>query len=992
MKSAFITLLGIAGFLIGPAQTKEYFQQQVDYTIEVSLDDDTHVIRGFESFVYQNNSQESLDFIYIHLWPNAYKNKKTALAKQLIKMGNTAMYFASENELGYIDSLNFKVNGQKAQIKMDTEHIDIAKLVLGSPLLPGESVEISTPFKVKLPSGDISRLGHIGQSYQITQWYPKPAVYDSAGWHQMPYLTQGEFYSEFGSYDVKIDLPSNYVVGATGDLQTASEIEWLTRKASQDSIWVEKRKKEEDWQDHDTEFPQTSDSRKILHYKQSKVHDFAWFADKRFHVLKGTVELPKSKRSVDVFTMFTNQEAELWSKSIEYMHDAIYYYSLWNGDYPYNQATAVDGTISAGGGMEYPNVTVIGASGDDITLETVIMHEVGHNWFYGILGSNERDYPWLDEGINSYNEQRYLSTKHPNRLLFVEKRNKLAEYIELDNYRVKDMHFLTYLYSERANTDQPINTHSAEFSTINYGSIVYSKSAVFLNYLRSYLGDAAMDSAMHRYFEVNKFQHPYPGSFQNAFAPFGDSLDWFFNESINSGLPLDYKIKKAKSKNGQTHIKLKNKGGVDGPVLVQLSNGRKLEQSLWIAGFKRDTVFTLKTEAELVSIDKDGVMPEVNRNNNTSKTRGLFKRIEPLQLKLGGALENPKKNQIFFTPTVAYNAPSGFMPGVAVYNALIPTKKWSYIIAPMFSFKTNTLTGALDVAYRISPSKSIFESIELGARGKSYVWFTSDDLGDTQYMRAEPFLNIYFRPKSYSSLWRNRLELSSVNTAQLNTRLEQKSTLNSYQFYNRLAYFLEFKHPVFKSTFTARLEQHTEFVKLDLELINQTRISEKLTVKTRLFVGQFLNNNSTNPAYNYRMDGQSWVNQTDYAFDAELIGRNGQTFFSQQLTNTHGGFKIPTPVGQSNAFLAAANFELKYGKLPIGVFADFGTSSSNLIADAGLMLSFADDVIACYFPLLYSESIRSSIDARGLDYRELIRFKLDLDRWNVLVKARRFEI
>ena len=111
--------------------------------------------------------------------------------------------------------------------------------------------------------------------------------------------------------------------------------------------------------------------------------------------------------------MFTNNEVHLWKNSIEYMHDAVYYYSLWNGDYPYNYCTAVDGTIAAGGGMEYPNVTVIGESGSPKMLEEVIMHEVGHNWFYGILGTNERDHAWMDEGINSYNEQRYMITKYP---------------------------------------------------------------------------------------------------------------------------------------------------------------------------------------------------------------------------------------------------------------------------------------------------------------------------------------------------------------------------------------------------------------------------------------------------------------------------------------------------------------------------------------------------------------------------------------------------
>src|SRR5690606_10936306 len=139
-------------------------------------------------------------------------------------MGNTAMYFASDDELGYIDSISFALNGKLCLWEIDKENIDICKVYLENPLFPGCSVTISTPFRVRLPSGSISRLGHVGESLQITPWYAKPAVYDTAGWHQMPYLTQGEFYSEFGSFDVFITLPEIYVVGATGDLQTVSEV------------------------------------------------------------------------------------------------------------------------------------------------------------------------------------------------------------------------------------------------------------------------------------------------------------------------------------------------------------------------------------------------------------------------------------------------------------------------------------------------------------------------------------------------------------------------------------------------------------------------------------------------------------------------------------------------------------------------------------------------------------------------------------------------
>ncbi len=394
---------------------QDYWQQEVNYNINVTLDDENHTLSAFEEFEYINNSPDALDTIYIHIWPNAYKNGETALAKQQYGNKKQVLKYGKESLKGYIDSLDFKVNGNQVKWEYHPEHIDICYLVLKSPLQPGKSLKVSTPFKVKLPSGSISRLGHIKQSYQITQWYPKPAVYDENGWNAMPYLNQGEFYSEYGSFDVSITLPENYVVGATGDLQTASELAFLNERAVKTAENVQKGTNYTEFGavSEKNGFPESSATTKTIRYKQSNVHDFAWFADKRFNVLKSEVKLPHSGRMVTSWAMYTENEANLWVKASEYLNDAIYYYSLWNGDYPYNQVTAVDGTISAGGGMEYPNVTVIGRSGNDMQLEIVIVHEVGHNWFYGQLGSNERDHGWMDEGMNTLNEMRYIETKYP---------------------------------------------------------------------------------------------------------------------------------------------------------------------------------------------------------------------------------------------------------------------------------------------------------------------------------------------------------------------------------------------------------------------------------------------------------------------------------------------------------------------------------------------------------------------------------------------------
>ena len=383
---------------------QEYWQQEVNYKITVSLNDSNHTLSAFEEIEYINNSPDSLHFIWFHIWPNAYSGNKTAFWKQKLINFEVEEYFDYKENAGYIDSLDFVIDGKKASWEYHPDHVDICKVNLPKVLAPGEKINISTPFFVKIPPSKYSRIGHAGESYQITQWYPKPAVYDKTGWHEMPYLNMGEFYSEFGSFDVSITLPSDYIVGASGNLQTQSELDWLNTKSQEtysDSLI--------------TIIPEATAENKTIRYTEKNIHDFAWFVDKKFHVRKSEVKLPNSGRVVTTWAMFTDKQKNLWEEATTYINDAIHYYSLWNGDYPYSNCTAVEGALSAGAGMEYPTITIIGTSGSARSLETVIMHEVGHNWFYGLWGFNERDFPFLDEGMNTANQLRYIETKGPSR-------------------------------------------------------------------------------------------------------------------------------------------------------------------------------------------------------------------------------------------------------------------------------------------------------------------------------------------------------------------------------------------------------------------------------------------------------------------------------------------------------------------------------------------------------------------------------------------------
>lgn len=498
MKKLFLVLF--TNILLHPIYSQPYWQQYVDYNIDVSLNDKEKTLDGFEKLTYYNNSPDTLKFIWFHLWPNAYKNDHTAFSDQLLENGNTKFYFSTKEEKGYVNRLDFKVDGTIAKTEDHPQHIDIVKLLLPKPLPPKEHITITTPFHVKLPF-NFSRGGFDGQTFQVTQWYPKPAVYDRKGWHEMPYLDQGEFYSEFGSFDVSITLPKDYVVAATGELQNAEEKEWL--KSRTDFSLPSKQKMAKQPTGRRTTrissnarppkpaFKTNVQETKTLQYKQADVHDFAWFADKTFIVNSDTLQLPSL--TVNVSTFYTPGEKKLWQKSLQYAKDALRFYNYEVGNYPYTTATVVQGPESFGGGMEYPTITIIAPASSAEELDATIAHELGHNWFYGMLASNERKYPWMDEGMNTFYENKYTESKYG-------KQEQYEEWL--------------FQHKARNKTDQPIATSSEDFSSLNYGLVAYHKTGRWMKELEQKMGKDGFRKMMHRYFDQWKLKHPQPDDFK----------------------------------------------------------------------------------------------------------------------------------------------------------------------------------------------------------------------------------------------------------------------------------------------------------------------------------------------------------------------------------------------------------------------------------------------------------------------------------------------
>lgn len=685
----------------------QYWQQKTDYTIHVRLDDTHHFLHGELSLLYTNNSPQALSEIRFHLWPNAYKSPSTPMNLLNGSPYGQELLMDPKNQ-GYMDSVDFKVNGQPVRISYTDEFQEMAIVHLSTPLQPGTQIEITTPFRVKIPHNGVSRLGHYMNSYQITQWYPKPAVYDHKGWHHMPYLTQGEFYSEFGSFDVSITVPENYVVGATGNLQTESEKQFIENKVSKapaiiDSLSQLKQSKiVKENQLWNPVIP-SSNQWKTVRYTLDNIHDFAFFAEKGYIVRSGSVTLPHSGREVQLYAMYYPSNYKIWNNSIDYLRDAVYYYSLWNGDYPYDVCTAVDGAIAAGGGMEYPTITVIGNCSDTTELDLVIAHEVGHNWFYGILGSNERQHGWMDEGVNSFNEMRYMDLKYPNY-------NTLESIIDarfIGNRFHLNHHQLNRLSAaviQQLSIHQVLNTHSSDFQSINYGVDMYQRTAISLGYLQTYLGEQLFDQCMQTYYERWKFKHPYPEDMQKVFEEVsGKPLNWFFKDLIETRAITDYTIRSVKTKDGKITVKIGNPGQLEGPKVVHLIKDQKIVAEAIAEPDQDEVTFDATIAYDYVTLDYNNQTGDIYLHNNRKGFKSFDKETKSVGFFTG--LDIHQYRKIYFLPTIGVNELDGFQAGFAMHNYAFPLRRFQYLVNPMFGFESKHITGIADFNWRMNHLK-----------------------------------------------------------------------------------------------------------------------------------------------------------------------------------------------------------------------------------------------------------------------------------------------
>jgi Peptidase family M1 domain len=973
------------------------WQQRVDTKIDVKLDDKNHFLYANEEITYYNNSPDSLTYIIIHLWPNAYKHDHTPYAQQLDRNGKTDFYYSKAAEKGYIDSLQFTVDGYTADFTTTDDAPDVAKLILPHALKSGHKIVISTPFRVKIPKV-FSRMGHNGQAYFISQWFPKPAVYDQKGWHPLSYLENGEFFSEYGSYDVYVHIPENYVVMGTGNILNNSEINWLDSLADapmpSDTLYKKS-------------FPPSAAKMKTVKFHEDNVHDFAWFADKRWVVRKDTVVCPGNNNTVTTWTAFLPSYQKQWKYGTDYLKETIKHYGKWVGPYPYKTIKAVLGDMKAGGGMEYPTVTIIDKAASS-SLKTVIVHEAGHNWFYGLLGSNERDHAWMDEGLNTFFEQKtskdiidsVLKKKYAantDTATNKKKKKKSGGFSLTIGAGINE----NLIYDEFASihNDMAIDQTSANFPSINYGVDVYYKTALMLNWLEKFMGPEDFHKGITHYFETWCYHHPYPEDFMQCMQQATPSnINWFFSPGLISKKPVDFRIFDAKIEGDTTVVTVKNKTGILAPARIDACINDSVVTAVWTPAFKKTTRVKIASK-DWTKLKIDAAVPDFKRSNETYR-RGALLPTFSFEAKPFVGVNTGTKDKLFYLPAVGFNDYDGIMAGAVLHDITFPENRFRFILVPMYGFNSKTFVGACSAGY-IWYTDQLFKEVLIQVDGKTFHSY-NDGTTTLAYTKIAPSLNLTFNEhnalstvtRTFNMKWYKITE-QYQDAGEIRDAQSNFATFN-YNHRNRRTY-----NPF---GYSLGGQIGTDFAKLSAEgniTINYNRPNKSLYV--RAYAGKyFATNSDVDVAGRYGLNA-AYGGVNDYLYDGTYVARTSQSGWGgRQVSLQEGGFKIPVfdSVNKSNDYLAAINLktDLPLKKLPVRLFFDAGiipnnnttasnSSSTTIIYDGGIEIGLINHTINIYVPLIMSTDFSNFMTNKYGSSNVIphsISFSFDLQDYNWL--------
>lgn len=891
----------------------------------VEINSETKTLHVIQELTFNNQTNDTLNFIVLNDWNNAYSSKNTPMAQRFSDEFERSFHLAQDKERGKTSNITvIDQNQLMLTWERDQNYPDMVQIRLREKLLPGQKTTYKLTYTVKIPSDKFTLFGYGDDGkMNLKNCFLIPARYENKAFVKYNNLNLDDAANAPTDYNMDIKLP--------GKLTLNSDLNVTPNNTNQYQLSGKNRLNFSLLIDHPKEYSV---------FKNSQVEVVSNLRDNRLNDF---------------------QRALVIDKIVNYVGENL-------GQYPHDKITVTQADYDRNpfyGLNQLPNF--ISPFPDEFMFEIKFLKTYLNNYLHNVLQLDPRKDSWIINGIQVYTMMKYIDEFHPDAKMM----GNVAKLKFLKAYNLVSLDFngqysYFYMLMARKNLDQPLGTPKNTLIKFNEKIASKYRAGLSLKYLDSYLENNVVQNSIQQFIVVNKKQQTSRNDFETLLTKNSPKeITWFFDKIINSRDIIDFKFDKVTKTKDSISFSLKNKTETNVPIPVYGIKGKNIVFKKWIDTFPKDSVFTIpRNEAEKIVINYKNEVPEFNLRNNWQSLRGFRLNSRPIKFIFFKDLEDPYYNQVVYIPTLEYNLYDGLLPGIRFHNKTILDKPFNFDVNPTISTKTKSLSGKANFMVNQFNRDSNLYSIRYQLNGH-YLHYAPD----AYYTKINPMVYLRFRPDDFRDNKKEMLVFKYIMIDREKSAFTVDENTENYKVFN--AKYYNGKTEVTKHyNFLGDFQLSSSFGKLAGELQYRKLFDDKRQLNLRLFAGTFLYNKNVSTYFDFGLD-----RPTDYLFEHDYLGRSETTgLFSQQSIVADGFFKSMLETRTANQWMTTLNASTNIWHW-IEVYGDAGfiknkNTAEQFVYDSGVRLNLVTDYFELYFPV-YSNN---GWEMGEKNYGERIRF------------------
>nr|WP_294777969.1 aminopeptidase [uncultured Flavobacterium sp.] len=891
----------------------------------VEINSETKTLNVIQELTFYNQSNDTLNYIVLNDWNNAYRDKSTPLAQRFSDEFERSFHLAQEKERGKTDNITvIDQNQLMLTWERDEKYADVIQIRLREKLLPNQKATFKLTYTIKIPSDKFTLYGYgEGGKMHLKNCLLIPARYENNGFVKYNNLNLDDAANALIDYEMDVKIQGNLVLNSDLNVtqNSPNQYQLSGKKRLNFSLLMDQPKEYEVFKNSQVEV--------VSNLRDNRLNDF--------------------------------QRALVIDKIVNYVGENL-------GTYPLEKITVTQADYDRNpfyGLNQLPNF--ISPFPDEFMFEIKFLKTYLNNYLHNTLRLDPRKDSWIINGIQVYTMMKYIDEFHPESKMM----GNVAKLKVLRAYNLVSLDFngqysYFYMLMARKNLDQPLGAPKNTLIKFNEKIASKYRAGLSLKYLDSYLENNIVPNSIRQFIDLNKKQQTNRNDFEVLLTKNSPkNISWFFDKIIYSRDIIDFKFDKVTRTKDSISFSLKNKTETNVPIPIYGVKDKNIVFKKWIDTFPKDSVFTIpRNEAEKIVINYKNEVPEFNLRNNWQSLRGFRLNSRPIKFIFFKDLEDPNYNQIVYIPTLEYNLYDGLLPGIRFHNKTILDKPFNFDVNPTISTKTKSLSGKANFMVNQFNRDSNLYSIRYQLNGH-YLHYAPD----AYYTKINPMVYLRFRPDDLRDNKKEMIVFKYIMIDREKSAFTVDENTENYKVFN--AKYYNGKTEVTKHyNFLGDFQLSSSFGKLSGELQYRKLFNDKRQVNLRWFGGTFLYNKNVSTYFDFGLD-----RPTDYLFEHDYLGRSETSgLFSQQSIISDGFFKSMLETRTANQWMTTLNASTNIWNW-IEVYGDVGliknkNTAEQFVYDSGVRLNLVTDYFELYFPV-YSNN---GWEIGEKNYGERIRF------------------